>query len=235
MTSVLVTRPLGTADSLMAALVARGYRVHAVPTVATLPVPVAGETMAGFDWIVVTSAAGVAALPSLPQGSRWAAVGRATAAALQARGVTAEVVPETSSGTAIADAIPDPAARRILLARTDVAAPDLPDRLRELGADVVEMTVYRTLEAPAGSAESLAEALADPELGAVVFASGSAVRGFVGLGGNPRLPAVTIGPRTTAVARGMGFEVLEEAVEQTIRALVDAVIRALPVEGESDA
>ena len=230
MTALLLTRPRGAEDPLAIVLGELGYRVHAVPTLATEPVPVAADSLAGFDWIVVTSAAGVAALPSLPSGSRWAAVGAATAAALAERGVTADLVPEASNGGAIAAAIPDPSGSRVLLARADAAAEDLPARLRERGAEVVELAVYRTVEAPADSRPALAAALADPELAGVVFASGSAVRGFLGLGGKPSLPAVTIGPRTSQVARELGFEIAAEAAHQTTRELAEAVARAFPKE-----
>lgn len=231
MTALLLTRPRGADDPLAIFLAELGYRVHAVPTLATEVVPVAPESLAGFDWIVVTSAAGVAALPSLPSGPRWAAVGAATAAALAERGVTADVVPEASNGSAIAAAMPDPSGARVLLARADAAAGDLPARLRERGAVVVELAVYHTVEAPAESRSALSAALEDPDLAGVVFASGSAVRGFLGLGGRPTLPAVTIGPRTTEVARELGFTVAAEAANQTTRELAEAVARAFPPAG----
>ena len=235
MTAILVTRPGGTEDPLALVLRERGYRVHAVPTVGTEAVEVGPERLAGFDWIVVTSAAGVAALPSLPRDTRWAAVGEATAAALTARGVNADVVPRVSNAAAIAAAIPEPEGRRVLLARADAAAADLPDLLRQRGAEVVELTVYHTVEAPAGSAAALAQALADDDLAAIVFASGSAVRGFLGLGGTPALPAITIGPRTTAVATEFGFTVAGEATKQTTLGLADAVVRAIPAEVNGNA
>jgi uroporphyrinogen III methyltransferase / synthase len=235
MTTVLVTRPGGSEDPLVAALTERGYRIHAVPTVAIEAAAVGEESLAGFDWIIVTSAAGVAALPILPRAARWAAVGEATAAALAARGIVAEVVPPATNGAAIAAAIPEPAGMRLLLARADAAAEDLPRLLRERGAEVVELTAYRTVEAPAGSADALAQALRDGDLAAIVFASGSAVRGFLALGGTPALPAVTIGPKTTAVARELGFLVIGEATKQTTLGLADAVTRVLPMEAKKDA
>jgi uroporphyrinogen-III synthase len=234
-TAILVTRPGGREDPLAVVLTERGYRVHAIPTVGTEAVEIGEESLAGFDWIVVTSAAGVAALPSLPSATRWAAVGEATAAALEARGVRPDVVPPVSNAAAIAAAIPDPEGQRMLLARADAAAEDLPRLLRERGAEVVELTVYHTVEAPASSAAALASALGDADLAAIVFASGSAVRGFLGLGGRPGLPAITIGPRTTAVAKELGFAVAGEAAKQTTRALADAVARAIPLEENRNA
>lgn len=235
MTAILVTRPGGIEDPPAASLTERGYRVHAVPTVRTEAVAIREESLEGFDWIVVTSAAGVAALPSLPKASRWAAVGEATARALEARGVRADLVPRATNGSAIAAAIPEPDGRRALLARADAADEDLPRLLRERGADVIELTGYRTVEAPAGSAAALSQALTDVDLAAIVFASGSAVRGFLGLGGTPALPAVTIGPRTTAVARKLGFAVAGEATKQTTLGLADAVAGAIPLEVKRNA
>jgi uroporphyrinogen-III synthase len=81
----------------------------------------------------------------------------------------------------------------------------------------------------------LRAALADPDLGAVVFASGSAVRGFLRLGGSKRVPAITIGPRTTSSARGRGFVVIAQADAQSVSGLADAVVSALPVEDKNRA
>jgi uroporphyrinogen III methyltransferase / synthase len=87
MRTVLVTRPAAHKDPLVAELTSRGYRVIAVPTVVTRPVDVEWPNLNEFDWVVVTSAAGVAALPEVGGGPRWAAVGEATAQALRERGV----------------------------------------------------------------------------------------------------------------------------------------------------
>lgn len=232
MIGVIVTRPLGETDPLVVELRRAGYQVHAVPTVVTEAAPVAAADLEGYDWIVVTSATGVAALPALPAGVRWAAVGPATADALRRRGVEPEVVPEIAIGTAIAATLPDPAGRRVLLARADAAAADLPEALRRRGAEVVELAVYRTVEGPPASRAPLSAALADPDVRAVVFTSGSAVRGFVGLGGGNDLPAVTIGPRTTEAAGRAGFEILAEASEPSVAALTGSVAAALPLDEE---
>jgi uroporphyrinogen-III synthase len=125
--------------------------------------------------------------------------------------------------------------KRIALVRASAAGTDLPGRLRARGGIVDEVTAYRTVEGPAASAEKLRVALIDQDLGAIVFASGSAVRGFVDLGGDARPPAITIGPHTTAEARENGFEVIAEAVTQSASGVVEAVVRALPLEVENNA
>ena len=228
MTAVLVTRPGGENDPLVAELESRGFRVRAVPTVLTRAVPVEWPDFARYDWVVVTSAAGVAALPVALTGPRWAAVGEATASALRARGVKVDLVPADANGSALAEALPDPGGTRVLLVRASLADPDLPAGLRKRGALVDEVTAYETVEGPAESAEELRQALRQPDIAAVVFASGSAVRGFMKLGGPTSLPAITIGPRTSAVARDAGFQVVAEAEAAGVEQLAAAVTRAIP-------
>jgi uroporphyrinogen-III synthase len=240
-TAVLVTRPAGQADRVVGALEAAGYRVLAVPTVATQRLDFDRPDLAVYDWVVVTSAAGVEALAPSPLrgegqgeglklGPRWAAVGQATARALRAAGIEPSLVPDESNGLALANSLPDLRGKRVLLVRASAASTDLPDRLRERGAYVEDLAAYLTIEGPAVASEPLKSALADAELAAIVFASGSAVRGFLALGGSTAWPAITIGPRTTKVAAQLGFRVLAEAERQSAEALVAAVVRAIPIE-----
>lgn len=227
MTAILVTRPAGVADPLVTELERRGYTVHAVPAVATRKLELAWPDLGRYDWIAVTSANGVETLPDLAAfGGRWAAVGQATAGALQARGVEVSVIPDEANGAALAEAIPEAAGSRVLLVRGNLARDDLPLGLRERGATVDEVVSYETVEGPESSRASVASV----DVAAVVFASGSAVRGFVKLGGRRDLPAITIGPRTTAVARELGFTVLAEANGQSAAELAAAVQRVIPVE-----
>ena len=235
MIALLVTRPGGESDPLVQALRQRGYRVHAVPTMETVPVIFSPGPLAASDWIVLTSAQGVHALTELPAGPRYAAVGPETARALRARGVDPAHIPARADGADLGESLPDVEGKRVALVRASAAGSDLPDTLRRRGAIVEEITAYRTVEGPAASAEQLRTALNDPDLGAVVFASGSAVRGFVDLGGSARPPAITIGPRTSASARDVGFQVLAEAGTQSVAGLANAVLRALPLEVDSNA
>jgi uroporphyrinogen III methyltransferase / synthase len=235
MIAILVTRPGGESDPLVHALRRRGYRVHAVATVQTEPMDFNAGSLASCDWIVLTSVRGVKALAELPPGPRFAAVGTETARALRARGITPSHLPGRADGADLGDTLPDVNGKRIALVRASAASTDLPDRLRRRGATVEEVTAYRTVEGPAASAEKLRDALADSELAAVLFASGSAVRGFLDLGGSARLPAITIGPRTTNSARELGFVVMAEADAQSVSGLADAVARALPMEDKNRA
>ena len=235
MKTILVTRPAGADDPLVGELESRGHRVIAVPTVVTRMIDVEWPDVRKFDWVVLTSAAGVAALPATPQGPRWAAVGTATGKALGARGVDVDVVPPEANGIALAAALPDVADARVLVVRASLADRDLPDALRARGASVVEITAYETVEGPEESRGPLRRAMSEATVSAVVFASGSAVRGYVKLGGERRVPAVTIGPRTSKVAREHGFTVAGESANPRVAELADAVARAISIEVGSDA
>lgn len=229
--AVLVTRPEGESDPLVPRLRAAGRRVHAVPTVAVEPLEFDPPDLRRFDWVVVTSAAGAgAALDHCAQPGvvRWAAVGPRTASVLASRGVTAAAVPEEHRGVRIVEAMAgvEPiGGRRVLLLRADASSDDLPRALREAGAVVEELAAYHTVIGPETSRQPVAHALADTELGGVVFASGSAVRGLIKLASDdPRhLPAVTIGPSTSKVARAEGFRVVAEASAPSVEALLVAI------------
>lgn len=237
MTAVLVTRPAGETDPVVGALEAASYRVYAVPTVAAQPLEFDPPDLSRYDWVVVTSVSGVEALSPSPLQGRgaWAAVGQASAKALRSAGIEPSLIPEESNGLALANALPDVQGKRILLVRASAASPDLPERLRERGAMVDDLAAYLTVEGPASSAEPLKAALADPELAAIVFASGSAARGYIALGGTASVPAITIGPRTTRVAEQLGFKVISEAETQSAEALAAAVVRGIPIEEKNRA
>jgi uroporphyrinogen-III synthase len=257
--SILSTRPAGAADPLVAALGSAGHRVHAVPTVelkhvepgGSLDLAVAGLT--GYDWIVVTSAAGaVAVLAAMDRAvgpgkvvarkPLWAAVGRATAVVLEEAGVRVDVVPEVSRGVAITQALLSAtgslADRRVLLPRSDRADGVLPDALRAAGATVDDVVAYRTVEGPPASVRVLLDALSDGELQAIVLCSGSAVRGLLALAASgdgagatqvhsriAATPLVSIGPSTSAAIREAGLQVAAEAARPSVDDLVVAVNR----------
>jgi uroporphyrinogen-III synthase len=228
---VLVTRPGGESDPLVEALRARGVEVYVAPTVALEPISFEPPDLARYDWVVVTSASGARALlgrTAFQPGPRWAAVGQVTAAELIRLGARADAVPEKARGVEVAAAIAalQPlAGRRVLLARASAASEDLPAVLREAGALVEELAVYRTVEGPESSRQQVNEALADESVAIVVFASGSAVRGLLKLADRDprRLVAVTIGPATTAVAGELGFRLGAEAPRATLEGLMEVI------------
>jgi uroporphyrinogen-III synthase len=160
-----------------------------------------------------------------------AAVGPATAAALDGHGVGGAVVPDEYMGDRIPAALGEITGRRFLLLRSDRAADALPQRLRALGGMVADVVAYRTVPVSSRVAGRVAD---DVRVGvdAVTFTSPSTIEGFVnGIGVDwrgivERAIVATIGPVTAGAARAAGMRVDAEADPHSIGGLIDALIRA---------
>lgn len=212
----------------------------AVPTIAIRalegdPLDGALRRAGECDWIVVTSPNGArAAIGRLaglglqaPTRPRWAAVGPRTRETLVAAGVTVSAEPAERVGAAIPDAMGDVQGLRVLLLRSAAAADDLPRLLAARGARVEDVTAYEIVEGPEASRDPLADAVAGG-LDAVVFTSGSTVRGFARLVRDPlaalsHARVVCIGPVTARVAREAGLTRIRTADDRTPASIVAAV------------
>ncbi|HKI22983.1 MAG TPA: uroporphyrinogen-III synthase [Gaiellaceae bacterium] len=200
---ILLTRPEGRNEELACALREAGHEAECVPLIAVEPLGDEPIDLDGYDWVLVTSATGARELRRRGRGrpGSFAAIGRATAAALGGADLVARV--STQEGL-LAD-LPRPAGR-VLFAGAESARRLLVD---ELDADFVPL--YRTRE--------LAPELPDADL--VVLASPSAARAYAAIDG--RGPAVSIGPETTSAARSLGLDVVGEASTHDVDGLLEAV------------
>ncbi|MBM3497489.1 MAG: uroporphyrinogen-III C-methyltransferase [Armatimonadetes bacterium] len=200
------------------------------------------DDMARFDWLVFTSANGVAAVRERLRargldtrdlrGPRVAAIGPGTAEPLEQIGVRVDLIPERFIAESLADGLEAQgmAGSRVLIARAEEAREVLPERLAAAGAEVIVAPCYRT--APrAGAGEELQVLLSEGRIDVATFASSSAVEAFAAcvapegigdaLGG---VAIACIGPVTaqTAEAHGLRVDVLPE--EHTIPALIEALV-----------
>src|SRR5207248_557945 len=122
-----------------------------------------------------------------PAWPRVAAVGPATAEALEARGVLVTCRPEIATAGDLAGAMEcrDVAGKRVLIPAGDISRPELADGLRAAGAMVDKVIAYRTVQPdPARSTErSLASlhALRRGGVDVVALASPSAIRNLVSM------------------------------------------------------
>ncbi len=185
-----------------------------------------------YDWVVVTSAATAATLEGavVPNGTRVAAVGRATATALRDRGLTVDFVPEgalPASGLALAEAWNHvhggDDAQRVLALSSDLAAGDLASFLTESGHSVDPVVAYRTLTPPV--TPDVVSAIASGRVHAILITSGSVARA-VAAGLAPLPSSVTlaaIGPRTRGDAQDAGLAVNVTSSVQTMEALVETL------------
>jgi uroporphyrinogen III methyltransferase/synthase len=156
-----------------------------------------------------------------------AAIGPGTAAALAARGIRADVLPERSIAESLVEELKsvDVGGKKVLVARASEARDLLPDALGERGADVDVVALYDT------RAETIAPDQLEQARGAdyVTFTSSSTVRLFLeAAGGNGTLEGVrvvSIGPVTSETAREHGLDVHVEAERHDVDGLVDALVR----------
>jgi uroporphyrinogen-III synthase len=204
---ILLTRPEGRNEPLAGRLQALGHDVVCAPLIAIEPLGDEPIDLDGYDWVIVTSVAGARELRRRARGQarRVGAIGRATADALGG----ADLIPSVSTQEGLLSALPRPAGR-VLFAGAEQARRLLVD---ELGAEFIPL--YRTREL---------RPEATPEADLVVLASPSAARAFARL--ERRIPAVSIGPETTAAAEQQGIEVAQEAPTHDLDGLVAAVTSA---------
>ena len=206
--TVILTRPAERSAKLAHRLESHGLSVVVAPMIALEPIETGPIDLSSYDWVVVTSITGAQELRRRAVGepAQVAAIGTATA---EAWGGKVELVPSVSTQEGLLAELPRPAGR-VLFAGAEDARRLL---VEELGADFVAL--YRTR--PVTPQQPLQGDL-------VVLASASAARAFAQLGLS--IPAVSIGPETTAAAEGAGVRVVREARTHDLDGLVEAVLAA---------
>jgi uroporphyrinogen III methyltransferase/synthase len=243
---IVITRPRAQAGGLRALLEAQGAEVIEFPSirVAQLDDYAAVDRAIGrlgeYQWLIFTSQNGVAAFVDRLRACgrdvaelgrvRLAAIGPATARALEMHGHRPAVSPARFVAEALVEAMTPEHLRgaRVLLPRAMDARPVLPDGLRALGAAVEVVPVYRIEPEPGRSSDAMRR-LQDGAVDCITFTSSSTVRSFVEVLGEAgiRLPDRTIvaciGPVTAATARDCGLGVGVVADAYTIPGLVDAL------------
>jgi uroporphyrinogen III methyltransferase / synthase len=223
---VAVTRARAQASELAARLRELGAEVVETPAIRIEALPV--ELPEPPDLLCLTSPNGVrlyfdalrADARSLA-GTRIAAIGPGTAAALRERGIEADVVPERFVAEGLLEALAGEQleGKRVLVARAEDARDVLPDGLRERGAVVDVVALYRTVAEPFTETEALQAATY------VTFTSSSTVRFFLSSGAvvpdGARI--ASIGPVTSATLREHGLEPDVEAERHDIDGLLEAL------------
>jgi len=246
--TVVVTRSRQQASKLVDLLNAAGARCLEVPTLEIgppddfAPLDAALQNLDQYQWVIFTSANGVAAfmerLFSRGQdvralgGAKLAAIGPATAESLRSYGLTADVVPHAFKAEVLLEALSPHVApgARMLLARAQIAREVLPQGLVKLGAQVTVAPVYKARRPQAIPSEAEA-ALKEGQVDILTFASSGTVHNFAKLLGQDRFKALagrtvvaSIGPITSATLKEYGVTPQVEPADYTIPALVAAII-----------
>lgn len=242
---VLLTRPREQGERTAALLRERGAEPIVLPAIEIGPaadtqaLDAALASLGSYAWVVFTSENGVArACGRLYAsckdarafgGAKIAAIGPATAAALERFGLRADVTAKEHVGEALAAAIlaaMGDARGRVLVLRAKEARDVMPEALRAAGCEVDVVAAYETK--PAG-AEALAALLEGSSLDAVTFTSASTVRSLAAALGDraasllAKVVVASIGPITTEAAETRGIRVDVTAREYTLPGLISAL------------
>jgi uroporphyrinogen III methyltransferase/synthase len=263
---VLITRAANQGDDLRRRLEALGAEVlHApliriAPPADARPLERACLEITTFDWMVVTSANGAAALATqlarhtaeagadaAGAGGRFprvCAVGPATADCLRAHGQHVDLIPEAHRAEGVVGALTKSGVSRgsrVLFVRGEQARDVVGAGLRQLGAEVVEVAAYRTVLEPLDGPgrPPVTSLLRSGGIDAIVFTSGSTVRSFAAAAGAANLRdalesvvVACIGPVTADAVRDAGFAVAVVASSATSSALASALAHHFETEGQ---
>jgi uroporphyrinogen-III synthase len=160
-----------------------------------------------------------------------AAVGPATAAALDAEGAAPDLVAGEHDASGLAAAMLDRGmtGATVWVPVAEGARGGLSESLRSAGASVTVQHIYRSVM-PVSAPERLRAALAGG-IDAITLTSGSTARNLVDALGSNGVPAgvviVCIGNQTAAEARAAGLTVAAIAAEASVDGLVRALTECL--------
>ena len=242
---ILVTRTREQAEGLVDRLHGLGASVVVVPLIATEPIATPEEiarTANGIRasapprWVAFTSATAVrlvvgAGGRDVAGGMLVAAVGPATADALEAAGVTPDLIASDhdAAGLAASMLTRGMAGATVWFPSAEASAAALPAALDDGGAAVVVQRVYRTVM-PATAPDRLRSALGTG-IDAITLTSGSTARNLTAALGDMRLPPgvliACIGEQTAVEARAAGLSVVVVATDPSTEGLVAALMGRL--------
>lgn len=239
--TILTTRAAAQNTELTERLTQLGARVIECPTIELEPIENwtaiddAIARLNAYQWILFTSANAVdyfmkrvAAVHSecrIPA----AVVGSTTAKKLQDWKISPTLIPGRFNAEGLLEAFPqDMHGTRILFPRAEVAREILPDTLRERGAVVDVLAVYRTKKAVEGVPD-IRLIFSNETIDCVVFTSPSSIRFMAetleeDFGSILKsIPLAAIGPVTARACEPFGLRAVIEPETSTIPDLVDAI------------
>lgn len=245
--TVIVTRARERASILKQQLEEEGAEVLQFPTIEITP-PETFESLDSvirslqqYQWIIFTSHNGVASFFSrLRQlrldtrslaGIKVGAVGESTAAELERRGITPDVVPPRFQSLALLPLLnADQTGIRTAVIRAAGGREELIEGLRMRGGTVDLGIAYVTRPNTQGFENVLARIQSD-SVDCVTFTSASTVENFFALLGEDekerlgkRAALISIGPTTSDALRHVGFEPTRQATEASVESLREAVV-----------
>lgn len=255
--TIVVTRPESRALELTEKLEELGAKPLAVPSIRFSKMADSGpwdDALSHrdlFTHIIFTSGVAVETFMELCSeagikadswlgGCRVGAIGAATGARLEEAGIPPDLIASTSNGAELArEFIAKEQLGRdsqVLIPGSNIARPELAVALSETGVKVTAIPIYQTRDEDPSRATALLEALdRDEPPHAIVFASPSALSGFLNISGDRgrallesrTLEIISLGPTTSEAIRNEGLAVSAQADRPSTEGLVEALRKAL--------
>lgn len=247
-TRIVVTRARAQASGLLERIRQEGGEAIEFPSIDISPqedlstLHEAFARLREYQWMIFTSTNGVdiffAQLRAQGidirelKGIRICAIGPATASRLTEMGLRIDFVPEEYRAEGIIAGLGQviQPTDRVLLPRAQGAREILPAKLREMGAAIDEIIIYRA-QPVSNFSEDLLQELRMGNFDYITFTSSSTVTNFVNIIGreyiipiNTQVKVACIGPITAQTAVENGFTVDVMPTQYTIDALLDAII-----------
>lgn len=245
---ILITRARTQASVLAEKIEFLGGEPWEFPTIEIVepddfsPMDNAISEIESYDWLVLTSVNGVQSFMSRMKHLRKdirnlnnikiVAIGPKTRDEIEKYGIFCEFMPEEFVAEAIIEVFKqhDLKDKKVLLPRADIARKILPETLKSIGAEINEVTAYKTIEG-AGDTEELVKLLEEKKIHVFTFTSSSTVKNFISKLGNRNVQELLkdtiiacIGPITSATAKNLGLKVDVEAEEYTIDGLLKSIL-----------
>lgn len=241
---IVITRPKDRSSSLADKLRAFGAEVLLLPSISTPPLPLSKEAekafsrLSDFQYTVFTSPYGVDRFYEILQEkqidirtlhqSKIAAIGSATAAKLEARGILPDLIPETydakNLGQLIARHCKD--SDHILIPRARIGSSEIISEIKKQKKAVIyDIPIYDTIYERPNPPLPLKKELENGSITAIMFTSASTVRGFGEMtqgADYTRTKAICIGSRTGDEARRLGMDIYT-AEEATIDSMIECL------------
>ena len=248
---IVITRSREQARAFASMLADHGAIAIEFPTIDVVPpaswteLDNALNSIGNYDWIMFTSANAVnffmERLQNLGKdidiltGTSICCIGPKTAEAIGPFGLKADLVPADFKAEGVLAALGQLRVKgqKFLFPRAKEAREILPDRLRELGAEVTVATAYENVK-PVAGAEHVKKLFEGKKIDVVTFTSPSTVRNFVEILGQKEYKVLLadvrvacIGPITAKSAKEYGIKTDIMPTEYTIPALIEAMAKYL--------
>lgn len=246
---IMITRARAQASDLVEKLSSLGAECIEYPTIKitapddSKPLSDSINNIKNYSWLIFTSVNGVKyffdelfkkGFDSRVLGHlKTAVIGPATRDELRKYGINSDIIPKSYRAESVVEAFEniDIKGKKILIPRAMEARAVLPQELRKMGAEVDEITAYKTIPVSDKKEELLNEFI-NSDIDLVTFTSSSTVKNFRGMFTDDEFKEISgkfktasIGPITGKTAEELNIKPDINAEEYTIDGLVKAILK----------